>query len=153
MEFVVALIGAIFGAVASFALSEYSKRKNEHERVFAALSAEIKLNFDMAKDVCDANGEESGGEYYLKESGWYEIIPFSDAAWMAILSTGALLHLRSDIIEPLSRAYAMVKRANYAALKMQYGRLDKREVEEYTRRVFNSKKDLREALSALTKYR
>jgi len=152
MEFVGALIGAIFGAVASFALSEYSKRKNEHDRVFAALRAEVKLNLDVAKDVCDANGREINGKYQIKTGGWYEIIPFSETAWMAVMSTGALSHLHPDIIEPLSCAYAMVRRVNYIAVKMQYGRLGKWDVKEYTKRVLNSKRDLREALAALDKY-
>lgn len=61
----------------------------------------MRVNLDVAKDVCNANG------------------PFSDTGWMAVMSTGTLSHLRPDIIEILSRAYALVRRTIFFLCVLQ----------------------------------
>lgn len=149
MELIAALIGAILGAVTSFTLSEYSRRKDERERALVAVYTEIALNLELAEEILRANAEIEFDAEDDSKWAWCEIIPFSDSAWTAIVSGGGLSQLPADVIGALSRSYAMVRRANYVAVKMQSGRYHPREGKHYNLRVLSAKESLSEALSAL----
>lgn len=149
MEILAALVGAIFGAVASFVLSEYFRRRDERERALAAVHAEIELNIELAEEILCANSEIDFDAEDDSKWTWCEIIPFSDSAWTAIVSGGGLSQLQTHLTKPVSRSYTMVRRANYVAAKIRSGRYHPREGKHYNLRVLSAKESLSEALSAL----
>ncbi|MHC4120256.1 MAG: hypothetical protein ACYSWO_22410 [Planctomycetota bacterium] len=136
MEVFSALIGAIIGAMVSFALAAYSKRKDEEKKVLTAIRSEVRLNLEVAEEVLKANaGIDLKG---TDEQGrkWCDIIPFSDVGLIAVISTGGLSHLKRNVIEPVIRACTMVRRANFAAEKIKAGRYNPRKGREYYDRLF-----------------
>ena len=149
MELLTVLIGAILGAVFSFALSEYTKRKDERKKLLTALRTEVSLNLEVAQEILNTNSLINFDTKDEKQWGWCEVVPFSEAAWIAVTSTGALSHFDQKLIEPLLRVFAMVKKANFAAEKMKAGRYDPREGKEYTLRVHKAKEELEAALKVL----
>jgi hypothetical protein len=149
MELLTVLIGAIIGAVFSFALSEYTKRKDERKKLLTALRTEVSLNLEVAQEILNTNSLINFDTKDEKQWGWCEVVPFSEAAWIAVTSTGALSHFDQKLIEPLLRVFAMVKKANFAAEKMKAGRYDPREGKEYTLRVHKAKEELEAALKVL----
>jgi len=149
MELLTALIGAIIGAVFSFALSEYTKRKDERKKLLTALRTEVSLNLEVAQEILRINSVVNFDTKDEKQWGWCEVIPFSEAAWIAVTSTGALSHFDQRLIEPLLRVFAMVKKSNFAAEKMKAGRYDPREGREYTLRVQKTKEELEAAMKVL----
>lgn len=152
MEIIAAFIGAIIGAAVSFTLSEYSRRKSEKRKVFTAIRSEIKLNLEVAAEILEANSRINFHAADNRQRKWCVIIPMSEAAWTAILSTGSLSNLHRETIEPLSRAFAMVKRANFAAGKIQVGRFAPRKGKEYNSCVQSTQESLIEALRVLDRY-
>jgi hypothetical protein len=149
MELLTALIGAIIGAASSFALSEYTKRKDERKKLLTALRTEIRLNLEVAQEIIRTNSDINFDAKDDRQWEWCEVIPFSEFAWIAVTSTGALSHLDQKLIEPLSRAFAMVKRSNFAAEKIKAGRYNPREGKEYTLRVRKTKEELEVAMKVL----
>jgi hypothetical protein len=149
MEILSAFGGAIIGAVLSFALTEYTKRKDEWKKFYSALHTEIVLNLDVAPEILlkntNINFDARGG----KQWGWCEVIPFSEAAWIAITSTGVISRFDEKVIDLLTRSYALVKRANFIAEKIKAGRYDPREGKEYTLRVQETREVLEATLKAL----
>lgn len=149
MEVFSALTGAIIGAMVSFALAAHSKHKDEQKKALTAIRSEVKLNLEVAEEILKANVTIDFKAKDQRKWRWCEIIPFSDVGWIAVISTGGLSHLNQDVVEPLIRAYAMVRRANYTAEKIKAGRYEPREGKKYCDRVECAKKYLEEALSLL----
>src|SRR5215213_5648156 len=102
MEITSAFVGAIIGAIVSFALAEFSSNKRERKKLVTAIKSELKLNIDVAKDILEANKRIDFTSTDEKTWEWCEIIPMSDSAWVAMLSTGSLSYLKHKMIEPLS---------------------------------------------------
>jgi gas vesicle protein len=51
MEIISGFVGAIIGAIVSFALAELSGSRNEKRKLITAIKSEIKLNIDVARDI------------------------------------------------------------------------------------------------------
>jgi hypothetical protein len=151
MELIGALLGAIIGAIASFTLAEISKRKQEKDKILAALSIELDLNLEVADEILKFNSKIDFDSKMPDSWEWCDIIPFSDSAWTAVISGGNISKLNLSIIEPLSRSYAQIRRANYIAAKIQAGRYQPREGKEYTFRVNKVKVELIHALDLIKK--
>ena len=152
MEIIAAFIGAIIGASVSFTLSEYSKHRGERKKVLTAIRSEIKLNLDVAEEVLEANSDVNFKAADKRQQKWCVIVPMSEVAWMTVLSTGRLYSLNQETIESLSRAFAMVKRANFAAGKIQAGRFEPKKGKEYNSCVRRTRESLIKALKVLEEH-
>ncbi|WP_157817776.1 hypothetical protein [Candidatus Thiodictyon syntrophicum] len=149
MEIISAFVGAIIGALVSFALAEFSNSRNEKKKIITAIKSEIKLNIDIAKDILEVNRKIEFDAKDERRWEWCDIITMSDLAWAAMLSTGTLSHLTQIQIDPLSSAYGMVRRANFAAEKIKAGKYQPREGKEYNKRVEYALESLEKALAVL----
>ena len=151
MEIISAFIGAIIGAIVSFALAEYSGNRSERKKITTSLTSEIELNIDIADDILNVNDKIEFDAVDERRWEWCEIIPMSDSAWVAVLSTGAISSVNGDAIQPLSKAFSLVRRANYAAEKIKAGKYHLREGKEYNARVREAREILEQALRIMQK--
>jgi len=149
MELVIATIGAIIGAAASFFFTEYSKGKDERLKLVSAVRTELEMNLEIAREILHTNEQINFDSNDNQAWEWCEIIPFSESAWSAVISTGQLVNFKVPMISPLSRAFAMVKRANFAAEKISSGKYHPREGKEYTQRVRMAMDSTQKALDVL----
>jgi len=149
MELLTALVGAIIGAVCSFALSEYVKRRDERIRLLAALRTEVRLNLEVAQEILRINSDINFDAKGESQWEWCEVVPFSESAWNAVTTTGALSHFDQKLIEALSQAFAMVKRSNFAAEKIKAGKYNPREGKQYTLSVRKAKEELEPIMKLL----
>lgn len=153
MELIAAFAGAIIGAVASFALAEWSRHKNERDVSREAVRSELQVNLELAREIITANDAIDFDTHSSGKGHWLEIIPFSESAWTAVVSSGGLTRLNPAVIGAISRAYAMIGRANFLASKIQFGRYDPREGKEYHVRVLKVEEELNNALRSLGRHK
>lgn len=145
-----AIIGAI-GAVGSVYIAEHIRSKDESKKLKAALKAELDLNKNIGKEILSKNKNVKFNAKDQSSWGWCEIIQFSETAWNAIISTGKLSYLDESMIEPLSNAFMMVKRANFVAEKIMSGRYQPIEGQKYTERVKIADESIGKALEVMGK--
>ena len=149
MEITSAFVRAIIGAIVSFALSEFSSNIRERKKLITAIRSELELNIEIAQAILDANERNDFISTDEKSWEWCEIIPMSDSAWVAMLSTGSFSHLKQISIEPLSAAYSIVRRANFAAEKIKAGKYQPRKGKEYNNCVEHALPAMERARDAL----
>jgi hypothetical protein len=149
MEIASAFVGAVIGAIVSFVIAEYYNSRSERKKILTAVISEIELNIGIAGDILKVNDSIEFDAEDAKRWEWCEIIPMSDAAWVAVLSTGTISHLGQEAIEPLSRAFSLVRRANFAAEKIKSGKYQPREGKEYSAKVRQTREALKQALQVI----
>ena len=136
--------GAVVGAIVSVVLTQLFSGRSERERAVSALRTELKINGEIADRVLKSNRNDGANPPV-----WYEFIPFMETAWGSFVEQGMLSKLKQETSEDLSRAYAMMRSANFQAQKIQMGTFKKRDAEAYTNRVKKAKRDILSALDIL----
>jgi hypothetical protein len=147
MEIVAAVASALVGAIISIAVSEVYHGLQERRRVLAAVASELRLNLESASQVLATNRKYI--EHPPRKGDWWEILPFSSSSWEAAVSTGTLRAITPAMAQALSAAYALSRRAEFLATKLQVGRFDTREAREYTIRVNEAGDAMSKALAAV----
>jgi len=145
MEILVALGGAIIGALVSVTLTHLYSDRSEQNRVRLALRTELKINAEIAVRILKSNQKGD-----LNSSKWYEFIPFMETAWASFVAQGILSKLKQPESEKLSRAYALIRSANFQAKKIQMGTFKPLDTEKYSERVTEAEKGILSALESLS---
>ncbi|MBM1003857.1 MAG: hypothetical protein N839_0015795 [Desulfofustis sp. PB-SRB1] len=143
MELLSAFLGAVVGALFSFALSEWSAGRTEKKRLFASVTAEVEFNVHIAEKVLKNNNEIDFMASGTERFDWCEIAPLSSDAWHSIVSAGKIVNLEHQLAATLTKAYGAINQVNFAADKIAYGAYSPAEGAAYTDK-------LREALELLT---
>lgn len=149
MEAIAALTGAVVGAVVSFALTYFFTGWSERRKALTALVAELRLNRELALKILKTNSGINFRANNGSEWSWCQIIPFSASAWDMFVTRGLLAKCTRPRMEAISRAYSVLASANFHAVKVQMGKYNPRDGEEYTSRVTEAKNELERALESL----
>jgi hypothetical protein len=142
MDILVALISAFIGAITTFTLTTLYKNRENRKKVLNAVRSELKLNIELARDISEKNNVKK-----IKGGGKCVIIPFAEGALQGVISSGELSQINRKMVEPLIKAYAMIKRVNFVAEKIKHGTYRKSVGIEYTLRVYEANKNLTQVLS------
>jgi hypothetical protein len=143
------VLGGLAGAVATLLATEIRRSFSERTTAIIAVGTELAHNLYVACDVLKRNAallEQA------EERPFWELVAFSDSSWKAVLNSGALSRLSVDLIEPLTKAYAELRKADYSAEKLQVGRVHPTKVRQYTVRVYDAGAAVNKALLSLTEH-
>ncbi len=147
MDILNAIAGAAAGAVITFVATGWAKRRTERARALVALGTELALNLDAATKVLEKNCSYLPHPFNKKQ--WWEILDFPQSAWDAVLNSGSLSRLTPVTVEAVSRAYILLRRADYSARKLQVGQFDPCEATQYTLRVYDAGEAISGALAQI----
>ncbi len=149
MELFAGLLGAIGGAVVTFALSAWQKRRQSRRKSVAAIRGEFRVARGLADDVLEANRSFMESDHQKPGWSWCEVTLFPTAAWSAVIGSGGIDELSNEAIEAASEAHAAIVRANFVARQIQLGRFDPKKARRYNELVIDVSDNLAAALNEI----
>ena len=143
-------LAAIIAIIVVFGIILLFRRDQEQGMFLSLLLPDIRLNLDIAKEIVEINAEVNSD--VADDSSWQgcEIIPMSESVWIAVVSSGGLLHIDKQIIPHLSQTYANIQRANSFATYIQLGAYDRSQGKQYIEHVKVAVDGLETSLQLLT---